>query len=67
MKIRVVYDQEGVIKAAAPAIEGSDCPIAKQGEQLDSFEVPEEIGEQELPEFITGLRVDVESNSLREA
>jgi hypothetical protein len=67
MRLRVVYDNEGTILAAAAVGDDGDLPVPQEGERTDEYDVPvEEGGElsEELGEVVKGLQVDVRANQL---
>jgi hypothetical protein len=67
MRLRVVYDNEGTILAAAAVGDDGDLPVTHEGERTDEYDVPvEEGGElsEEFGEVVKGLPVDVRANQL---
>jgi hypothetical protein len=44
MRLRVVYDNEGTILAAAAVGDDGDLPVPQEGERTDEYDVPVEKG-----------------------
>lgn len=60
MRITALYNDEGVILAAA-AIDGSyrgPVPVASEGTEVGLFDVPESVTDLRLDEICSGFRVD---------
>ncbi|HEV7562595.1 MAG TPA: hypothetical protein VGO24_03755 [Solirubrobacterales bacterium] len=68
MRIAALYDAHGRILAAAPIDEerGGPVPVATEGTEVHTFEVPENAARMRLDEICTSFRVDVGARQLRD-
>ncbi|MBO4209990.1 hypothetical protein [Micromonospora echinofusca] len=69
MRITAVYDADGVILAAVVDTGQDDhpVPVASEGTEVGTFDVPRHAAGSRLDEICTSYRVDPGSRSLRAA
>ena len=69
MKITALYDRDGLILAAAESTGQYDdpVPVASDGNEVGTFDVPSSAAQLGLVEICTSLRVDVSSKRLVQA
>jgi hypothetical protein len=64
VRVNIVYDKRGNILAATVASEEADQFVLQEGEQAGEFDLPGELSEGGLLEFLENARVETESKKL---
>jgi hypothetical protein len=69
MRITALYDPNGVILAAVAVDDAYDgpVPVASEGTEVGTFDVPTSVGELPLDELCVRHRIDTESRQLTDA
>jgi hypothetical protein len=62
-KLHVAYTEDGTIVAAA--VEGGDPPQEENGVKVAELDVPDEVGDQPLEQYVGSLTVDTQTGKLR--
>jgi hypothetical protein len=61
MKLHVVYDRDGTVVGAAAA--DGDPPEAHAGLTAAELQVPDEVSDQPMEQYLGSLKVDPDDNS----
>jgi hypothetical protein len=64
VRVTVVYDNQGNILAATVAGEEADQFVLQEGEQAGEFDLPGELSDGGLLEFLENARVETDSKKL---
>ncbi|WP_164200445.1 hypothetical protein [[Micrococcus luteus] ATCC 49442] len=62
-KLHVAYTEDGTIVGAA--VEGGDPPSEEANIKVAEFDVPNDVGDQPLEQYVGSLSVDTQAGKLR--
>ncbi|HEY6381953.1 MAG TPA: hypothetical protein VIY07_09140 [Pseudolabrys sp.] len=64
MRLSIVFDDNGTIMAASAGDEEADVPVPGPGENIRSFDIPDEIGDAELHQTVERVLTDTDASAL---